>query len=68
MRYVTTAERIGMRKEGTKMLLRMMEARFGAVPQWIKEKIEKADIAAIEEWGIRLLSANSPEEVLKEGT
>lgn len=69
MRYVTTAERIGMKKgmhqEGTRMLLRMMEARFGTVPQWAKEKIEQADISAVEDWGIRLLSANSPEEVLR---
>ncbi len=41
-----------------------MKARFGTVPQWAKEKIEKADITAIENWSIRLLSANSPEEVL----
>jgi len=71
MQYVTTAERIGLRKgmhqEGTKILLRLMEARFGAIPQWAKERIEQAEIAAIEDWSIRLLSANSPEEMLAEG-
>ncbi|MCP4110982.1 MAG: hypothetical protein GY749_36575 [Desulfobacteraceae bacterium] len=66
MRYVTNAERIGLKRGETKMLLRQMEARFGIIPQWAKEKIEDADILAIEEWGIRVLSANSPEEVLKE--
>ncbi|MCP4352237.1 MAG: hypothetical protein GY795_42805 [Desulfobacterales bacterium] len=65
MRYVTNAERIGLKRGETKMLLRQMEARFGTIPQWAKEKIEDADILAIEEWGIRVLSANSPEEVLK---
>jgi len=64
-------ERIGLRKgmhqEGTKILLRLMEARFGAIPQWAKERIEQAEIAAIEDWSIRLLSANSPEEMLAEG-
>ncbi|MCP4112752.1 MAG: cytosolic protein [Desulfobacteraceae bacterium] len=64
MKYITTAERIGMHHEGTKILLSMMKARFGAIPQWAKEKVEKADITAIENWSIRLLSANSPEEVL----
>ncbi len=63
MQHVTTAERIG---EGSKILLRLMEARFGNPPQWAKDKIRNADIAAIEDWSIRVLSANSPEEVLKE--
>ncbi len=71
MQYVTTAERIGLRKgmhQGeTKLLLRQMEARFGTVPKWAKERIEQADINAIEDWGIRLLSADSPEEMLAEG-
>ena len=68
MKYVTTAERIGLKKgihqEGTKILLRLMEARFGAVPKWAKEKIEQADITAIEDWSIRVLTANSLEEML----
>ncbi|MCP4130896.1 MAG: hypothetical protein GY754_07925, partial [bacterium] len=43
-----------------------METRFGTVPQWAKEKIKQADTEVIENWSIRLLSANSPEEVLAE--
>ncbi|MCP4345883.1 MAG: hypothetical protein GY795_10205 [Desulfobacterales bacterium] len=62
MRYVTTAERIGE----TKMLLCQMEARFGTIPQWAKDKIQHADVAALETWGIRMFYANSVGEVLRE--
>jgi hypothetical protein len=66
MQYVTTAERIGMHRGETAMLLHLMEARFGTLPQWIKDSIQNADTATIKDWGVRLFSANSPEEVLKE--
>ncbi len=49
-----------------KILVRQMEARFGALPQWAEQKIEHADIAAVEDWSIRLLNANSLKEVLNE--
>jgi uncharacterized protein YaiL (DUF2058 family) len=66
MQYVTTAERIGMHRGETAILLRQMEARFGTVPQWVTDKVKKADISKVQDWSIRFLSANSPEEVLRE--
>ncbi len=56
----------GLQQGETKLLLRQTEARFGTIPQWAKQKIEHADIATVENWGIRLLSANSLKEVLVE--
>ncbi|MCP4353546.1 MAG: DUF4351 domain-containing protein [Desulfobacterales bacterium] len=54
----------GLQQGEAKILLRQMEVRFGTVPKWAKEKIEQADITIIEDWSIRLLNANSQEEVL----
>ncbi len=65
-KYINQGLQQGLHQGKATMLLQLMEARFGAIPQWAKKKIEIADIAAIEDWGIRLLSANSLKEVLVE--
>ncbi|MCP4347363.1 MAG: DUF4351 domain-containing protein [Desulfobacterales bacterium] len=65
-KYISQGLHRGLHQGEAKMLLRLMEARFGAIPQWAKQKIEQADIAVIEDWGIRLLSADSLKEVLVE--
>ncbi len=46
------------------LLMKMMEKRFGTLPQQVKEKIESADSENIEKWSLRLLSAQRPEEVV----
>jgi len=33
------------------LLLRLLERRFGALPDWAKGRIAKADTVALEEWG-----------------
>ncbi|MCP4105586.1 MAG: DUF4351 domain-containing protein [Desulfobacteraceae bacterium] len=65
-KYINQGLHQGLQQGETKLLLRQMEARFGTIPQWAKQKIEHADIATVEDWGIRLLSANSLKEVLVE--
>ncbi|MCP4347364.1 MAG: DUF4351 domain-containing protein [Desulfobacterales bacterium] len=65
-KYISQGLHWGLHQGEAKLLLRQMEARFGAIPQWAKQKIEQADIAVIEDWGIRLLSADSLKEVLVE--
>ena len=48
------------------MLARQLERRFGAVPNWARERMASADIASLEDWGLRLLDAASIEEVFGE--
>ncbi len=54
----------GITQGEIRILLRQMEARFGRLPRWAKEKIEQADTEAIEKWSIRLFTASTPEDVL----
>jgi hypothetical protein len=54
-------------KEGkSEMLSRMLEGRFGPLPEWAKAKIASAEVETLENWGLRLLNASSLEEALAE--
>ena len=53
------------RQEGeAALLLRLLERRFGPLPDWAKDRIASADTVALEEWGVRVLDAGSLETVL----
>ena len=48
------------RQEGEAAILRrLLERRFGALPDWARDRIAAADTAALEEWGLRGLDAGS---------
>ena len=73
MKYVTSVERIGIAKgrvegqvegiakgrlEGeSKLLKRLLERRFGALPVWAIELLSNASEPALEAWGEAVLSA-----------
>ncbi len=63
-KYISQGIQQGIQQGEAKILLRQMEARFGRLPPWAKEKIEHADPESVETWSIRLLSADTPEDVL----
>jgi hypothetical protein len=53
------------RQEGEAALLRrLLERRFGALPDWALDRIAAADTAALEDWGLRVLDAGSLDDVL----
>ncbi len=47
------------------LLRRQLERRFGTLPGWTMERIESAESALLESWGLRLLEAGSLEEVFR---
>jgi hypothetical protein len=53
----------GIEKGEAAFLTRMLERRFGPLPEWAREKIEKMSKSALEEAGLRLLEAEKLEEV-----
>jgi hypothetical protein len=55
------------RQEGERaLLLRLLRARFGELPATAVARVEAADIAAVERWGERVLSAKTLADVLDE--
>ena len=48
-----------------RMLWTLLERRFGSLPEWALRRLEAADTAALENWGVRLIEAASLEEVLQ---
>ena len=52
------------RQEGeAKMLTHQLQRRFGIVPEWANEKNAKAALSSLEEWGLRVLDAQSLDAV-----
>jgi len=53
------------RQEGEAALLRrLLERRFGALPDGARDRIAAADTATLEDWGLRVLDAGSLDDVL----
>ncbi|MBF0435540.1 MAG: DUF4351 domain-containing protein [Magnetococcales bacterium] len=70
MPYITSVERIGMRKghrdgEAT-ILTRQLQRRFGTIPDWANEKLAKAEPPSLEEWSLRILDAQSLDDVFSD--
>ena len=71
MQYVTTAERIGIRKgrqEGRRELLeQLLAARFGALPGAVAARLAEAESAQLAAWFQLALTAQSLEGVFADG-
>ena len=71
MKYITSVERIAIAKgrvegrvEGeSKLLKRLLERRFGALPAWATEKLSTATEPALDAWGEAILTAPTLEAV-----
>jgi hypothetical protein len=57
-------EQMGRRAGEAALLLRLLERRFGPLPDWAKDRIAGADTVTLEEWGLRVLDAGSLDAVL----
>jgi hypothetical protein len=69
-----TEWRDGWRDEGraegevkgeAKMLVRLAETKYGALPGWALHRIESADANQLLVWGERILTAKSLEEIFE---
>ncbi|MBF0178992.1 MAG: DUF4351 domain-containing protein [Magnetococcales bacterium] len=54
---------IGKQSGEADLLMRLLQRRFGSVPAWMGEMIAKAPIHSLEEWTLRVLDAQSLDEV-----
>ncbi|MBF0140336.1 MAG: Rpn family recombination-promoting nuclease/putative transposase [Magnetococcales bacterium] len=56
----------GRRDGEAKLLLRLLQRRFGAVPDWVSEKIVQAELSSLENWSLRIFAARSLEDVFSD--
>ncbi len=61
--WLIEGEQRGEQRGEAALLLRLLERRFGVVPDWAKDRVRAADTVMIEDWGLRMLQAASLEEV-----
>lgn len=45
------------------VLTRQLQRRFGIAPEWASEKIAKANLSSLEEWELRILDAQTLDDV-----
>jgi hypothetical protein len=56
-------EQQGRQSGKAALLLRQLERRFGALPDWARDRVLAADTDMTEEWGLRVLDAASLDDV-----
>ncbi len=54
----------GRREGEATLLIRLLERRFGILPDAVRERIAAAEVADLEDWSLRMLDARSLDEVL----
>ena len=62
--WLLEGEQEGRQQGEDAFLLRLLERRFGTLPDWAKDRIATADTATVEEWGLRVLDAGSLDDIL----
>ncbi len=53
----------GMQQGEAAMLIRLLQAKFGSLPEQVREKIESTDAQTLLKWSERVLTANSLEDI-----
>jgi hypothetical protein len=63
-RGLELGEQRGRQRGEAALLLRLMERRFGTLPDWARDRVLAADTALLEDWSLRLLDAPTLEAVV----
>jgi hypothetical protein len=66
MRYISSAERIGMKRGEQQILRRQLRRRFGDPPAWVETKLQEGTPPQLEQWADQLLDADTLEAVFRE--
>ncbi len=48
------------------VLTRLLQRRFGILPEWVREKIAKADQPSLEEWSLRILDCQTLDDIFSD--
>lgn len=63
MPYVTSIERLAKQESLLSLLMFQLAQRFGQLPEWAAQKLNRATPETLESWGRRIFDARSLEEV-----
>ncbi|WP_269494299.1 DUF4351 domain-containing protein [Castellaniella sp. S9] len=63
MTYITTPERVGLRRGQAELLLRQLARKFGEVPEATDKRIRSATAAQLETWSLNILDAETLDDV-----
>ena len=63
-KYMEQGKEQGLQQGEATVLLSQMEHKFGTVPDNLRERIEKADAETLLDWSKRILTAETPEDVV----
>ena len=55
----------GLQEGKAALLMRLLERRFGTLPDWARDRIRTGESAALDEWSLRVFDAESLEDVLR---
>lgn len=77
MRYISSAERLGMKRghelglqqglqQGRTLLLRQLRKRFGELPDWVETQLAEGTPTQLEQWAEQVLDAATLEAVFRE--
>lgn len=53
-----------LQKGEARLLRRQLEQRFGSLPECAERRLASADLAKLEQWGLRLLEAERLEQII----
>ncbi len=59
-------EKKGEKKGKATMLTSLLQHRFGTLPDWVNDKIDKAEAPALERWSFRIFAAQSWDDVFSD--
>jgi len=57
----------GLQQGQARTLLRLLQRRFGSVPEAVRERVSSADVNALDQWLDRVLDAPTLDAVFEEG-
>lgn len=74
MSYVTSFERIaekrgvqqGIQSGRAEMLLKLLDLKFGTLPEWVEPKVASATLETLDLWAERVLTASSLDDIFSD--
>ena len=65
-KWVQMVRQESEQKGEAKILTRLLQRRFGNLPEWANDKIAKAELPSLEEWSLRIFDAQSLDDLFSD--